>query len=343
MSEPDPNRVTCPGCSKSYRWDVKLVGRTVECRKCSVRFAVPDTPGTPGQRLEPAITDDGTYELDLDEDTRHPDAPEPLAVPANDGKCPACNNSIKEGAVICLNCGFNLRQGKRMETAVVADAPDDAAPPSRAAAPTSVAAVAHASTSQRVASNEALRDDNAASLARQHQFTEVFLPVILVGVGLLLTLLSAFVLAPANPNYADAYTGQSLDRIQVAIIVCVEFGIKAIIIAFPLMIAGIFFMAAVYGSSFGNFFTAILKLGGMAFSIIALNEAVVHVLDILTGGFGFIGFLIRFAVVVPAFAIECKLLFDMEEHETWTLFAILIVGPIVIGMLVVIFFAGYIY
>lgn len=336
MSETDPTRVSCPGCDKRYRWDIKLVGRTVECRKCSVRFEVPDTPGTPGKRIGAVIDDDGTYALDMDEEADLPSADAPLAAPAVDGKCPACNNAIKDGAVICLNCGFNLQQGKRMETAVVAGAGDDpTGPPGPAAAPASVAAVAHTNTAQRVASSEALRDDNAAALARQHRFTEVYLPIILIGVGLLLTLLSALVLAPANPNYASSFSG------HVALVVLVEFFIRAVIIAFPLMVGGIFFMAAVYGSSFGNFFTAMLKLAGIAFSVIALNEALVHLLDIVTGGFGWIGFLIRFAIVIPAYAIECKVLFDMEEHETWTLFAILIVGPIVIGMLLLVFIAGF--
>lgn len=114
MSGTEPQRVSCPGCGKGYRWDIGLVGRTVACRKCGVSFAVPGEPGGVGDRLGAAVSEDGTYELDLDEQTRHPDEPEPIAVPSQDGKCPACNNKINETAVICLNCGFNLKQGKHM-------------------------------------------------------------------------------------------------------------------------------------------------------------------------------------------------------------------------------------
>src|SRR5690606_19051166 len=105
---------------RGYRWDPSLTGRTVACRKCDHRFAVPDRPGLPGVSLAPAKPAAETYELDLSEAERHPGEPEPMAVPANNGKCPSCNSPIKDTAVICLNCGFNLREGNRIQTAVLA-------------------------------------------------------------------------------------------------------------------------------------------------------------------------------------------------------------------------------
>ena len=40
--------------------------------------------------------------------------------PANLGgpTCPSCKNSVRSGAVICINCGFNLKEGSKVNTAV---------------------------------------------------------------------------------------------------------------------------------------------------------------------------------------------------------------------------------
>ena len=118
MSDTTPQRVNCPGCGKGYRWDLGLVGQKVNCRKCGVHFAVPDQPGGAGKLLDAPPAEDGTYELDLEAGETHPHEPEPLAVPANEGKCPACNSKISETAVICMNCGFNLRDGTVMKPTV---------------------------------------------------------------------------------------------------------------------------------------------------------------------------------------------------------------------------------
>ncbi|XAL98812.1 hypothetical protein OT109_14630 [Phycisphaeraceae bacterium D3-23] len=118
MSDSATQRVNCPGCGKGYRWDLGLVGQAVNCRKCGVNFAVPGQPGSVGDLLDAPPADDGTYQLDLEAGAEHPDEPEPLATPANDGKCPSCNSPISESAVICLNCGLNLREGTVLKPTV---------------------------------------------------------------------------------------------------------------------------------------------------------------------------------------------------------------------------------
>jgi len=51
---------------------------------------------------------------DMPEAASTPDAP---AV-AHAGKCPACNGKLRAGAVICMNCGFNLAEGGKIKTRI---------------------------------------------------------------------------------------------------------------------------------------------------------------------------------------------------------------------------------
>lgn len=72
MPSPSSEQVTCPSCSKSYRWTAALAGRTVPCKECGTSFIVPDQPGLgladkPAPEPEPTA-DNGLYELAMDPD-----------------------------------------------------------------------------------------------------------------------------------------------------------------------------------------------------------------------------------------------------------------------------------
>lgn len=122
MSDPQ-QRVTCPTCSKGYRWQASLVGKRVPCKQCETVFLVPDAPGV-GLAIN-SIGEDGTYDLDLDAQKDTPASAEFHAVPANNGKCPSCNSPVREGAMLCLNCGFNMAEGKKIEAPTVEALPEE--------------------------------------------------------------------------------------------------------------------------------------------------------------------------------------------------------------------------
>lgn len=127
MADPNSQRVSCPGCSKGYRWQPNLIGRNVPCKQCGMIFSVPDTPGTGIEQkpAENAPSQEEGYEIDFGEEG-NPDEPAHHAQPANNGKCPTCNTPVREGAVICMNCGFNMAEGRKMDApAVTSLAPEE--------------------------------------------------------------------------------------------------------------------------------------------------------------------------------------------------------------------------
>ncbi len=124
MSDPQ-QRVTCPGCEKGYRWQASLIGRRVPCKQCGTEFRVPEMPGV-GIAINPdPISEDSTYDLDLDAAADTPASPEHHAVPAKGGKCPSCNSPVREGAMLCLNCGFNMAEGKKIQAPEVTPLPKE--------------------------------------------------------------------------------------------------------------------------------------------------------------------------------------------------------------------------
>jgi len=320
MDESHNDRVACPGCSKGYRWTDDMVGKTVSCKNCDTRFEV---PAQPGQGIDLSSRQDDIYELDLGEDEAHPNDPEPLAAPANEGHCPSCNNNINEGAVICMNCGFNLRDGEKVQTQVIAPVAGLDTEPSEARS--SPLAQSMIRSSQR----EAYGEEVAADAARQHQWDEFFTPLIIIGVGLFFFLINISLLAPKQ--YEILSIGSSTtERMTI-------YGIAymlTIVFMLPILLAGIFGMVSVFGSSFGNLFTALLKLVALTVLVVAVDQTVLMGLDIITGGFGGIGYLIRFAVLFAVFYPLCMKLFDMESYEIMVMLFLYVIGPIALKLLI---------
>ncbi|MEM1354484.1 MAG: hypothetical protein AAGH88_06320 [Planctomycetota bacterium] len=330
MPEPAAQRVNCPHCNKGYRWSDKLAGRLVDCKQCGERFVVPNQPGI-GIAPDAAPTQDDTYELALDEDGRTAADPEPKAAPAVGGRCPVCNTKVPETAVICLNCGFNMKEGKRVETAVVADASEQDTAPEN---PQTQQA------SDRARNRDDYDSEVAADTARRHRWEEIIFPLIVVGVGLFFALLNALVLAPYFDRTVNTQYGMDVGFGLSALAYVVVFALT-IVLMFPILLGGIFFMAAVLGSSFGNLFTALLKLAALVTLVVAVDDSVAIGLDIITGGFGGIGWFIRIAILVAVFYPLCSTLFDMEHHEIGIMILFYLIAPMFVGILVYALVSGF--
>lgn len=141
------SKVSCQGCGRSYRWQPNLAGKKVRC-KCGVMFVMPSTD--PAAAPDLAI-DDMDFKLDLSSVVESEQqaaagagaseidsaydlagagpskpgslkpapaikaAPAPAAIGAPT-KCPSCGAKVNPAAVICVACGYNLKEGKKLAT-----------------------------------------------------------------------------------------------------------------------------------------------------------------------------------------------------------------------------------
>ncbi len=82
-----PDQITCGECGKTYAWKAGLAGRKVKCR-CGHVMTMPE----------------------MDEpDPLEIETPEPPAMQT----CPQCNASLGAKAVLCTQCGYDLRSGTK--------------------------------------------------------------------------------------------------------------------------------------------------------------------------------------------------------------------------------------
>src|SRR5882724_1756324 len=121
MSTTNAATFACESCGKSYRWRPDFAGKKLKCGCGNVM-----QPTSP-----PTVAD--VPEAPLQEAPRRANA------------CPECSSPITPGAALCVNCGFNLQTGAKVQTQVVAGAPTTgktkkkkvAAKPAKAGAATS--------------------------------------------------------------------------------------------------------------------------------------------------------------------------------------------------------------
>ena len=79
----------------------------------------------------------------------------------------------------------------------------------------------------------------------------------------------------------------------------------------------------------------------MVVLVVAFDNSIDLGLDLITGGFGGIGYGIRFSIVLAVFYPLCVKLFDMESHEIWVMFFLYVLGPVAIGLLAAIIVGAY--
>jgi uncharacterized Zn finger protein (UPF0148 family) len=221
-------------------------------------------------------------------------------------RCPKCNARIKQGAVVCVNCGFNVAEGRAIETEVAAEADEPAEPetgkastrrekrdsgPSLIEQQRNAEQPAETTEFQATKSREESRRAFAEEL-RQQQFRrqEYIYPGVLVGVGLVMQFLI---------NWSGAEGGLLAAGRDVLV---------QLLVMVPVLV-GVLFASTRLGLAFGNLWTAIYKLAGMTL----LSYAVAAVVIVQAGGL----FALLLAVMLALGLIWLMVvkLFDLEAQE----------------------------
>ncbi len=95
-------RFNCPECDQELEAPEDMTGETVECPSCQTHFEVPaSAPAASAAAVNhPAFTggDDGQTE------------------DVQDSACPSCGSEMAPDAVLCVQCGYNVKLGKKIDT-----------------------------------------------------------------------------------------------------------------------------------------------------------------------------------------------------------------------------------
>ncbi len=328
MTQGSNKSFTCPHCKKRFQWTTNIADRKARCPSCNKRIRIPTVPERVAEAVDPLPEkpaakpkpQDDTYELDLtgvdDETVDAPPTPAQQAA-AETGRCPACNQSITSGAVICIKCGYNLKKGKRLKTQVRDEANPDAPTGDTVKLPQS----ALASIGEASPVTHALQDrtDDQASNRRQ----DLYLPLGLLGGGLLWRLLADLLLT-------DHGWAHMLERTSI------EF-----LFVLPLMFLTSILIAMLFSTAFGTLTVTLIKLS----AIIVAPELFGDLMEMWLGPFawGFPGIFfvgpVYFGMYFGAFTV----LFDLDADEAGAATSMMFVINFLLRWVLGVFGLPYVY
>lgn len=98
-----PIPVSCQ-CGKSFNAQDALAGKQVQCPSCKQPLQIPAAPAAPAATAASPL--DGMSGLLAEEGMKQ----------AEGKSCPECSADLKPEAVLCVECGFNLETGKKLQT-----------------------------------------------------------------------------------------------------------------------------------------------------------------------------------------------------------------------------------
>ena len=88
----------CPACDQVLEAPEEMTGEAIDCPSCETEITIPPPAGDPISVIS---------NLALSEDR--------YTEPAGN-VCPECDATLAEGAVLCVQCGFHLKLGKKIST-----------------------------------------------------------------------------------------------------------------------------------------------------------------------------------------------------------------------------------
>lgn len=131
MPGTDEKPVGCEHCGRHYRWQAKIAGKNVRCKCGEAMFMPAQDPAM--DNTIPLATDDDIFisPAKTDKATKASKTDQSANAASNTievldthaastdatGYCPDCKAAVKPGAVICIACGFNIKENKKLTTA----------------------------------------------------------------------------------------------------------------------------------------------------------------------------------------------------------------------------------
>ena len=99
MSDGSNYPIVCAGCQKAYPWQEKYAGKRAKCR-CGTVISFPASP--PVKPVKPAAAKPLRRAV-----AAAPEEPETQT-------CPSCKGTMPSGAMLCIQCGYNVQTGSKM-------------------------------------------------------------------------------------------------------------------------------------------------------------------------------------------------------------------------------------
>lgn len=308
-----------------YRWVSTAAGKKIRC-KCDAVFRMPRSANEPAVLERPATSDhhapsinaaptpppaktsDAGKNLNLNEDDLNLydlasddfNTATPAAASPEQTTCPSCHKAVRPGAVICINCGYNLKSGEQVGSDVLAD--HEIIPPQKQAIPGGLFAAAQMSKVKLGQTKE--QADAQISLQK---IIDYQLPVCLTFIGVMLAITQGI------------FFGNS-DEWSVA--ANVVFVFTKLLFFVPFYIVALFISAKLMGISFGNISSAAIKIAAI---ILLPNTLGVIVSNIIPE----VGWLVGWGLSWATYFFLLSFLFELEMGETFMLIVVLSVVQLV--------------
>lgn len=354
MSE--SSSITCPNCGKQYKWKPQLAGKKTQCSGCQQKLRIPVKPDDPVEAIGGLLKDqshesEGAYELAFDDDQdKHLDpnagrskggqsvskAPPPMT-PDN---CPACNTRLKPGAVICINCGYNVAEGKKLQTNIAKDTGGaDDAKGGGAARPAPDLGAYSKAAQRTMLDADALAIDQERDSHRK----DVVIPLILLGIGVVGLLANAFGI------YRFLFNMRAQRAFELEVELAQQWGtppptapaqmtlidsmmpliinVAALVIQLPMFLLAIFLVSKMFGSSFGRIGSALLKMLAIAVFVNMGTTIASNVFQLMMSGMGGMTLGMSLGVNFLIFFPIAMWLYELELMETVTIWFMVFVLP----------------
>lgn len=331
MSQSASKIFVCPHCRKRFQWTTRIADRKAQCPACGKRIRIPTVPGRVAEAIDPLPEShskrkndpqSSTYDLDLtgiDETIVEPPPTAAQQAAAETGRCPACNQSINPGAVICIKCGYNLRKGKRLQTKV---AEGEEAAAQAAALPASVAGSPLASIggSSAVTSSLEKREDDFSD----NRLQDIYIPAAVLAIGLLWRVVRDLLLTDLGFTHMLQRTGVEL------------------LIVLPLIFGGSILIAMVLSTTFGGLSTTLLKLA----AIVVAPEIFGDLMEMWLGAafaWGFPGIFLIAPIYFGMYFGAFTYFFDLDPTEAGVATAMMFIINFLLRSLFMTFALPYVY